>query len=775
MIARTAKAVRAGLVISKSVKNYMRCLMSKKLSQLGFILVSLLVLVMPLNTGNYLQMSDVSAVAATEPDIIRTDYSNTGYSTRIKTDTVIDMTEKNVFADDSVDDTVAIQAVIDSLNGTASSENHYTLLFPAGQIDISDQIYIDVSGITIKGMGSDKATGTRFVFKPGANVTYSTTGTVNEQEPEIDGKLWPGAAAFHVETRIKHSGEQNYLGSINFHWKSGVKMSDSGASKGDTVITLAKNGAKSFSVGQMVVIRAANTSEFYEQTDMPSEYRDDNAHIRTQSFHVIAVDESANTITLNKPLEFDVPYASATGYASKVIPITAVTDVTFEDFLFTQSLEDTKYSNLNADTYDAETNPNGVGYYYVNAAPEYAIHGILFKYADNCMVKNVSMYMTGSHPIVTEFATNITVKNNYIDGSWNKGKGGHGYLRFSKIDDSLLENNTVRNVRHLAIQWSSSGNIVKNNDLSCDINLHGGWERNNWIVGNTSHIVYPHRSWEDGSPETSTWYPIWWAAGTHASSWSSSSGYNNCLFGNDFNKQQSEEETITEWKYSDTSTIYHFGWDGTNWKHLTDSNGNNISTWGHNENLDYKDNGVYYEEFITPDDLYISEDVIALERFDNCTVKLLSKNGTVHEPLANWESSDTSVAEVQCGKITAISKGTAVVTATYPGTTEVFTCKVTVVNEGEEAIPEPDELSISKVVLSEENGKVTVTAFAKGGTGIKQYWFYVLGSGLVYEKSMPWSAVDSFEFDEPDGDYTVRVYCKDKAGNMLVHTVTPVE
>lgn len=709
------------------------------------------------------------AVFSAGAEITRSDYSNTGYFNRAKTNTVIDMTEKGVTADDNIDDTAAIQTAIDELNGVASAENHYTLMFPAGQIDVSNQIFIDVSGITIKGVSNDPETGTKFVFKPGSEVSYSTIGTENEQEPNIDGKLWPGNAVFHVETRIMHSGEQNYLGSINFHWKTGIKFDSQGASKGDTVLKLASNGAKSFSVGQMVVIRAANTAEFYSETDMPSEYRNDNAHIRTQSFHIVDVDTAANTVTLNKPLEFDVVYASATGYASKIIPITAVTDVTFEDFYFTQSLEDTKYSSLNSGIYNAETNPNGVAYYYVNAAPEYAIHGIELKYVDNCMVKNVHMYMTGSHPIVSEFATNITVRDNYIDGSWNKGKGGHGYLRFSKIDDSLLENNTVRNVRHLAIQWSSSGNIVRNNNLSCDINLHGGWERNNWVVGNTSNLVYIHRSWEDGSPEDSTWYPIWWAAGKHASGWSSSSGYNNCFFGNDFNKQQTEDAEITPWKYSDSDTVYHFGWDGTGWNHLKESSGANIPSWSHNENLNYENNGVYYEDFAVPEGLHISETLAAAEQFNFYTLRLLSSGGTVHEPLITWSSSDPSVAEIQCGKITAVSPGTTMITATYPGSDEIFKCKFTVVGVGEEPIPEPDEFIFDNVTLTENDSKITAEAFAHGGWGVKRYYFYVVGDGKIYAKSNDWSTSDKFEFDAPDGNYSVRVYCKDGKNQMLFY------
>ena len=144
----------------------------------------------------------------------------------------------------------------------------------------------------------------------------------------------------------------------------------------------------------------------------------------------------------------------------------------------------------------------------------------------------------------------------------------------------------------------------------------------------------------------------------------------------------------------------------------------------------------------------------------------------MYEPLVSWSSSNPDVAGVQCGKITAFSAGTTVITANYPNTDEVFTCKVTVVKEGEEVVPEPEELTFSKVVLTEnDDNSVTVTAFAKGGRGIKRYWYYVTCNGAVYKKSIFWTAVDSFEFEKPDGAYTVRVYCKDQSGKKLVKTI----
>lgn len=531
------------------------------------------------------------------------DFSKAGYREGAPlptTGTVIDMTTRFVVPDDNIDDTAQIQATIDSLKGIAGPNNRYILQFPAGTINISDEIHIDVDGITIKGMGNDPATGTRFLFKPWK--AYS----VDNGEPVIDGKLWPGYAAFRVETRLKHSDEPNYEGSINFHWKSGVKVKSSGGgTQGSDKIYLASGGGSKFQVGQTIYVGACNTVEFLEATHVkPEDYR--NEHMRSQMFKVTAI--SGDTLTVDKPLEFDIPYSNngdilGTTYYSKVMPVTAIRDVGFEDFYFEGTLSHTEYANTcNAGIYNADTNPGGVGYRYQNAAPEYAIHGILFKWAEDCWVKNVRMYMTPSHPIVTEFAHHLTFDGNYLDGSWNKGKGGHGYFRCSKLFDSKIINNTVNLLRHLTLQWSASGNVVKGNNLTCDINFHGGWERNNWVEGNTSVIPFEHRSWTEEGPENETWYNIWWAAGPHAGDWAGASGYNNILYNNNFKKQEVEGGPYNTYTLYSNTNLIHLGWNGSQWEHLK-VNGTPISSWAGNEKIDYSvtpNSGVYIETGVSP-------------------------------------------------------------------------------------------------------------------------------------------------------------------------------
>ena len=52
--------------------------------------------------------------------------------------------------------------------------------------------------------------------------------------------------------------------------------------------------------------------------------------------------------------------------------------------------------------------------------------------------------MVGSHPIATESARRLTIQDNVFDGAWNKGSGGNGYLRGSRVFDSVFVGNTLR-------------------------------------------------------------------------------------------------------------------------------------------------------------------------------------------------------------------------------------------------------------------------------------------------------------------------------------------
>ncbi|WP_285742094.1 right-handed parallel beta-helix repeat-containing protein [Lentzea sp. NBRC 105346] len=523
--------------------------------------------------------------------------------------------QHNVKPNDGIDDSPGLQAAIDAIRTSCSPGASYTKLslitLPAGELKVTRELHVDADYLVIRGAGA----ATRIGYEPDANTLYDTL-TEDGSDWDEDGMtsgsgkggwLWPGRGLFRVQSRGVHSSYASdyrgapanrkdiFEGTVNVHWKSGVKLrakpGDTGfaARTGDRVIHLAANGT--FTAGSLVNIRAANTQKFYaQQQALGTQYPLLNMHMRQQIFTVSAVDTRNKTITVDKPLEFDVPVSSISDgsppidgatYDSKAAPLVdPVVGVGFENLSFTQLMP-------GLDPAEATHN-------YGNIAPKAEMHGIVFKWAANSWVRGVHASMTGSHPIVTEEAKNLQIVDNVLDGSWNKGKGGNGYFRGSRVWDSLYEGNTSRNLRHFTFQWSASGNVVRGNDFDSDLNLHGGWERNNLFERNTVRVPYDHRSGScrancgeegGGGPDDSTWFPIWWGAGKKAVKWSGATGPRNVFFNNAMTKQVTPNGPYVEY-YPDRHRIYQFGWTGSAYQHL-DFAGTPITDWAHNEQRDY--------------------------------------------------------------------------------------------------------------------------------------------------------------------------------------------
>ncbi|ROO86856.1 RHS repeat-associated protein [Actinocorallia herbida] len=538
-------------------------------------------------------------------------------------------TDYDVVPNDGGDDTTGLQGAIDDIKEDCSPTGEYTKMsiirLPAGTLNVTRQISVDADYLRIRGQGRDEG-GTRIVFRPDANTRYdaivpngSRWDLENMDDPEGDGQggwIWPGRGLFRVQSREVHEDyleeyeaapanrKDLYEGTVNVHWKSGVKVGQKGADtgyaarKGDTTVKVATTGpvdfAEHFRIGGMVNVRVANSKKFYEEMEtQPTDWPMDNLHMRQQIFVVVAGDPDNGVITLDRPLEYDVPIDSTSDGStaisnkvnfSKIAPLVdAVNWVGFENFSFTQDMP-----NLNkADA----------AYNYGNMAPESAMHGIVFKWASNSWVKGIRAEMTGSHPIVTEEAAHLSIVDNEMDGSWNKGKGGNGYFRGSRVWSSLYAGNTTRNLRHFTFQWSASGNVAIGNSFDSDLNLHGGYERNNLFELNEVSIPYAHRSnncrsncgGEGGAAaDDSEWYPIWWAAGKKAVKWSGSSGENNVFFNNHTLKQAGGNTSEFEPYYAERDRIYQFGTDadGEGFQHL-ERNGAPIADWAHNETYDY--------------------------------------------------------------------------------------------------------------------------------------------------------------------------------------------
>ncbi|MEV8631282.1 RICIN domain-containing protein [Streptosporangium sp. NPDC051023] len=540
-----------------------------------------------------------------------------------------------VTPDDGIDDTTGLQNAIDAIKAQCSPNANYHRLslitLPAGRLDVSRQIYVDASFLILRGQN-----GTDLVFRPDLNTRYDTLVNGRWDQDSMTagtgsdtgtgGWIWPGRGLFKVQTREIATRYQDdwaaapanrkdlFEGSVNQHWVSGIKVATSNgdtgyaARQGDTVIQLVSNAAMTkFALGGYVWVGAANSLGFYAQQGVTDRTQMENLHMRQQMFRVIGLDATAKTITLDRPLEWDLPVDSTsdgstplgdTPYASKVTPLKVVQGVGFENFSFTQDLNG--LPKLVGGTY--QLTPEQAVHNYGNMAPEYAMHGIVFKWAANSWARGLSATMTGSHPIVTENARNLQIERNSFDGAWNKGKGGNGYLRGSRVWDSLWAYNLSRNLRHLTFQWSASGNVAFRNDLDSDLNLHGGWEHNNLFEANTVRVPYEHRSGncqtncggEGGEIDDGTWWPIWWAAGPKAAKWSGSSGPQNVFYRNTLIKQAAPGGPYETYTPYATGTVYQFGSDSAapqRFKPLSQA-GAAIPDWTGRETLDYVGQGV---------------------------------------------------------------------------------------------------------------------------------------------------------------------------------------
>ncbi|KAK9700871.1 hypothetical protein K7432_011984 [Basidiobolus ranarum] len=558
------------------------------------------------------------------------------------------MSRFQVIPNDGVDDTHGLQGAIDHIKSIhIGGDSNFALIeLPSGTINLSSQIYLDASFLIIRGKGNDPNSpgSTKIILTPDENTRYDTlTSDGSRWDLEnmkfehrnkrstvkaTGGWIWPGRGAFRVQKRdVAFKFEAAHLaapanrkdlfeGSVNFHWKtdgSGNGPRQNAIYRGFLVDqTLQKAGFKGgrtiqlnidvditeYQPGRYLWLGVPASKNNYVQWGVTTTAYYQNQYMFQDVFKIVGVDKFS--VTVDRDLEFDV-YTSSIADGSeamddsvsftKALPLSMVESVGLENFYLSQALP-------GQDASSATHN-------YGNLSPADAMHGIVFKWAANSWVRNVRTFMTGSHPIVTEVAKNIQIQNNFLEGAWNKGKGGNGYLRGSRVWDSIYSNNTLRNLRHFTFQWTASRNVAILNDMDCDFNLHGGWEGYNLIELNKIVVPAGHApgrctancGGEGGDTEEGAWYPIWWGAGEKASKWSGATGPQNIYFHNIMTKQLAEGGSYKDYEpyYRTTSfpdNIFQMGWDrlsthGIRYQHLTSNADTLLVNWTNSETLDY--------------------------------------------------------------------------------------------------------------------------------------------------------------------------------------------
>jgi hypothetical protein len=187
-----------------------------------------------------------------------------------------------------------------------------------------------------------------------------------------------------------------------------------------------------------------------------------------------------------------------------------------------------------------KNNPGGVNDLYVR---QIAITST----SNNCWVKNCKILKSGTDPILIAGDYN-TFTNNFVDRCYNKGSNGNGYYDI-RGEYNLIKNDTVKRIRHFAIQQGAKYNVVIDCYIEGDVNFHNGDAGYNLLETNT--IILP------------TWHG-WDIFGTGGASYGHQPpGPNNIMVNN---------TTKYKWggpRYADPDKIYTFTGFGaptlTNW------------------------------------------------------------------------------------------------------------------------------------------------------------------------------------------------------------------
>lgn len=145
---------------------------------------------------------------------------------------------------------------------------------------------------------------------------------------------------------------------------------------------------------------------------------------------------------------------------------------------------------------------------YQNLFSDYLVDLVRLEYVANSNVENVKILNAGRHPLVFENVFNCRATKLYIDGAWNKGKKGTGYVRLARAFSSEIGESTIKNIRHLTLQWSSANNLIHDLKMGVDINFHGGYDHDNLV----KHIIFDIPAYHKWDPITNAPLNATWAS-----------------------------------------------------------------------------------------------------------------------------------------------------------------------------------------------------------------------------------------------------------------------
>ncbi len=153
----------------------------------------------------------------------------------------------------------------------------------------------------------------------------------------------------------------------------------------------------------------------------------------------------------------------------------------------------------------------------------------------NCWIDNCNFRDSGSaHLIISNLSKHITIRNTLVSGAFQKGNNGHGYGINCSGTYVLMVKNTVKNVRHWAIQQGAIYNVVYDCHSETDMNFHQGDLGLNLIEKSKIHKPYWH-----------VWSPFQTGASYHGDPGRGNMFYDNDVIDGSNGKKYTDKKVYT--------------------------------------------------------------------------------------------------------------------------------------------------------------------------------------------------------------------------------------
>lgn len=211
--------------------------------------------------------------------------------------------------------------------------------------------------------------------------------------------------------------------------------------------------------GSLVLLRQANDDAFLRAIGS-RKWNREFPYLRQAMLQVAAVVDGDVRFTAPAGVAFD-------GGRAEVMRVRPVRNVRLADFAIEQRLPGRDIAS--------------VRHRYENAAPEIAVDAIALQWTQDAVIERVAVHAAGRHPVSIEHSHGFALRDCLLDGAWNKGEGGNGYLRIARSYHGTVEGCKVRGIRHIALQWSAAWNRIQDVDTEVDINFHGGYAHHNRV------------------------------------------------------------------------------------------------------------------------------------------------------------------------------------------------------------------------------------------------------------------------------------------------------